>query len=122
MPKAKPDKVVVHRIEFNNKEREMLESLVVGNTVKNVFVPTAVVVGVGSATYIGYKAAKSFFNWTDDIVDGIQDLIHTDVSIGKNPIPAVEAIVGKKEYTDPCLLYTSPSPRDLSTSRMPSSA
>ena len=25
-------------------------------------------------------------------------------------------------YTGPCLLYTSPSPRDLSTSRMPSSA
>ena len=28
--------------------------------------------------------------------------------------------LGEKE--DPCLLYTSPSPRDLSTSRMPSSA
>ena len=26
------------------------------------------------------------------------------------------------EGTNPCLLYTSPSPRDLSTSRMPSSA
>ena len=26
------------------------------------------------------------------------------------------------EYTEDCLLYTSPSPRDLSTSRMPSSA
>ena len=26
------------------------------------------------------------------------------------------------ELLDPCLLYTSPSPRDLSTSRMPSSA
>ena len=26
------------------------------------------------------------------------------------------------EVTSPCLLYTSPSPRDLSTSRMPSSA
>ena len=25
-------------------------------------------------------------------------------------------------YIDTCLLYTSPSPRDLSTSRMPSSA
>ena len=25
-------------------------------------------------------------------------------------------------YTGTCLLYTSPSPRDLSTSRMPSSA
>ena len=28
----------------------------------------------------------------------------------------------KLGYGDPCLLYTSPSPRDLSTSRMPSSA
>ena len=26
------------------------------------------------------------------------------------------------EWCGPCLLYTSPSPRDLSTSRMPSSA
>ena len=30
--------------------------------------------------------------------------------------------VGKTELTKACLLYTSPSPRDLSTSRMPSSA
>ena len=28
----------------------------------------------------------------------------------------------KKQYLIVCLLYTSPSPRDLSTSRMPSSA
>ena len=27
-----------------------------------------------------------------------------------------------EEYINNCLLYTSPSPRDLSTSRMPSSA
>ena len=33
---------------------------------------------------------------------------------------ATEMIMSGKEY--PCLLYTSPSPRDLSTSRMPSSA
>ena len=35
------------------------------------------------------------------------------------------SIKGGKRYIDPsntCLLYTSPSPRDLSTSRMPSSA
>ena len=32
-------------------------------------------------------------------------------------------LYGKEEFwTYPCLLYTSPSPRDLSTSRMPSSA
>ena len=28
----------------------------------------------------------------------------------------------KRPKNNPCLLYTSPSPRDLSTSRMPSSA
>ena len=33
-------------------------------------------------------------------------------------LPLVKAQI----FTDPCLLYTSPSPRDLSTSRMPSSA
>ena len=32
------------------------------------------------------------------------------------PVDAIKA------DTEPCLLYTSPSPRDLSTSRMPSSA
>ena len=32
------------------------------------------------------------------------------------------ALVPDKGILKPCLLYTSPSPRDLSTSRMPSSA
>ena len=32
------------------------------------------------------------------------------------------SIIGLKAYVEDCLLYTSPSPRDLSTSRMPSSA
>ena len=32
-----------------------------------------------------------------------------------------EIVLAQGVYTD-CLLYTSPSPRDLSTSRMPSSA
>ena len=34
----------------------------------------------------------------------------------------VEVIPTRDEEAHPCLLYTSPSPRDLSTSRMPSSA
>ena len=40
------------------------------------------------------------------------DIVVTATPILKNPNPVIEA----------CLLYTSPSPRDLSTSRMPSSA
>ena len=34
----------------------------------------------------------------------------------------IDAIPFKHKDIDTCLLYTSPSPRDLSTSRMPSSA
>ena len=34
----------------------------------------------------------------------------------------VDFFVNRIECYNPCLLYTSPSPRDLSTSRMPSSA
>ena len=30
--------------------------------------------------------------------------------------------IRRERHGEPCLLYTSPSPRDLSTSRMPSSA
>ena len=37
-------------------------------------------------------------------------------------IGAPNAIAAPYESTYSCLLYTSPSPRDLSTSRMPSSA
>ena len=33
-----------------------------------------------------------------------------------------QCIITNNGYVIPCLLYTSPSPRDLSTSRMPSSA
>ena len=40
---------------------------------------------------------------------------------GEEEDPKEELIRRLQEYED-CLLYTSPSPRDLSTSRMPSSA
>jgi len=72
MPKAKPDSVVVHRIEFNTKERELLEAWVGGSVVKNALLPVAVVGGVGSAAYIGYKSAKATFKWTEDIIDDIK--------------------------------------------------
>ena len=43
----------------------------------------------------------------------------TRIQEGKHPI---RIILSKRGQIDYCLLYTSPSPRDLSTSRMPSSA
>ena len=46
--------------------------------------------------------------------------------ISKGKVKATkDVVVGKPSWATPsfsCLLYTSPSPRDLSTSRMPSSA
>ena len=37
-------------------------------------------------------------------------------------ISGFDKVRNSKDYDEICLLYTSPSPRDLSTSRMPSSA
>ena len=73
MPKAKPSQVIVHRIELQDKEREMLQGYVGGTVVKNAVVPAAIAVGVGSAAYIGYKAAKAAYGWTEDIVEDIKN-------------------------------------------------
>ena len=40
----------------------------------------------------------------------------------KSPLPGVQLTATDAPATDTCLLYTSPSPRDRSVSRMPSSA
>ena len=63
---------MTHRIEFSPKERQYVERLVAGQTVKNVVVPAAITVGVGSAAYIGYKSAKAAWGWAGDIVDDIK--------------------------------------------------
>ena len=100
MPKAKPTQVIVHRIELQEKERDMLESLVVTKSISNMLIPTAAIAGVGMAGYIGYKAANAFFDWGVDIVDEVKDLLNTDVGIGETPVPVIEALLGKAEYTD----------------------
>ena len=91
MPKAKPDQVVVHRIELQEKERELLEAVAMGHAVKNVVVPTTLAVGVGVGGYVAYKAAKAAWGWTEDIVDDIQEMVNDGV---------LEPVLGKKTYTD----------------------
>ena len=58
--------------------------------------------------------ASPYLGWMLALIATVQIVI-TLVDFSYNT--ALEAA-----YTDTCLLYTSPSPRDLSTSRMPSSA
>ena len=50
-------------------------------------------------------------------VTDISVLVTGESGVGKENIPKII-----HQYSHSCLLYTSPSPRDLSTSRMPSSA
>ena len=72
MPKAKPTHVVVHRIELQEKEREYLEQVVAGQTVKNIVVPAAITAGVAGAGYLGYKALNAAYEWGDDVVDDLK--------------------------------------------------
>lgn len=92
MPKAKPSQVIVHRIELQEREREMLEQLVIARTVRDVALPATVAAGVGVAGYIGYKAAKAAFGWAEDAVDDLREIVDEKI---------MEPVLGKKEYTDP---------------------
>ena len=49
-------------------------------------------------------------------------LFSQDEDLQKQAVELIESIGPDSKFFDVCLLYTSPSPRDLSTSRMPSSA
>ena len=75
--------------------------------------------------------APSFEDDVDSLPRPSADLRDTLVSTNSNPERVSEAFAAAAATLDgdrdaaplaPCLLYTSPSPRDLSTSRMPSSA
>ena len=50
--------------------------------------------------------------------------LSSGITLGEALVPSDEGVevISELNTIYPCLLYTSPSPRDLSTSRMPSSA
>ena len=53
----------------------------------------------------------------------VEDLVDVEVSLGRSDAVESEGLIGEfDEQPLSCLLYTSPSPRDATLSRMPSSA
>lgn len=87
MPKAKPSQVIVHRIELQEKERELV-SAAIGANLTGKAVNAA---GIGAVAYIGYKAAKAAYGWTEDIVEDVKEMVDDGL---------LEPVLGKKTYTD----------------------
>ena len=73
---------------------------------------------------VGSRGSKLALIYTEKVMKFLKNVSSTEIEIKKivtsgdeNQKDRLSNIGGKG-----CLLYTSPSPRDLSTSRMPSSA
>ena len=69
MPKSKPDQVITHRIEFNNKERELLDEYMkskvaenYASAAKNALIPVGVVF-IGGVAYVIADGIHDF--WTE---------------------------------------------------------
>ena len=94
---------------------------------------SAIVISVVSFTGIANSADSKkpivipTHNWSSQIVmayviGGIMESMGNNVKYVNADSQAVYESIRIGDVTISCLLYTSPSPRDLSTSRMPSSA
>ena len=81
---------------------------------------------------VGYKTLDDLMQNTVPEKILLKDELKIDASLSENDALKKLKSISKKNvifrnfigmgYYNTCLLYTSPSPRDLSTSRMPSSA
>ena len=74
MPKAKPTHVIVHRIELQEKERELIEPFVKTKEVEQ-YAKSAAMVGaagaLGVGAYVAWWVTDSMFGWMDDARDKI---------------------------------------------------
>ena len=71
MPKSKPTQVIVHRIELQEKEREMAEALIAGKTLESVGKGAVYVVGAGAVVagaYVAWWTLEKVYGWMGDIV------------------------------------------------------
>ena len=93
----------------------------IGDAPENAFV-FSLVAGTGSRWYIGLNDFASEGNY---VWESGEPLVYTNWGAGQpDNFQGIEdgiVMTNSGQWMD-CLLYTSPSPRDLSTSRMPSSA
>jgi len=68
LPKSKPTQVIVHRIELQQTERELLETLVITKSIRNMIEPAVAVAGA----YVAYKTAFAIHDWGEDVYSTIK--------------------------------------------------
>jgi len=77
MPKARPSQVIVHRIELQDTEREMLETLVKGKEIEQLGKTTASVVmagALGVGVYVAWWTTDALFGWMGKAKDKLDAL------------------------------------------------
>jgi len=73
MPKSKPTSVIVHRVELQQKERELLEQYVVTNSIAKGFPMLLIGGGIAGLAYIAYYVANELYDlWDEGITDSFK--------------------------------------------------
>ena len=106
-----------------------LHVLVIGHSCEAVAKSISEIPNVKKVIHIDDAIYENYLpeNFTPVVIKNSENYSHIVCSantFGKNLMPRIAALLDTSQVSDiiNCLLYTSPSPRDLSTSRMPSSA
>ena len=78
MPKAKPTQVIVHRIELQEKERELIEPFVKAKEVEQ-FAKSAAMVGgaaaLGVGAYVAWWTLDSIYGWGEKAKDRMEEVV-----------------------------------------------
>ena len=69
-----------------------------------------------------YKRQKQSFALISNVLNKTKNTVEQEVLANRVSKPITKSLYLVNDYLKGCLLYTSPSPRDRTRSRMPSSA
>ena len=77
MPKSKPDQVIVHRIELQEKERELLEPFVKAKEVEQYGKTTSAIITAGAlgvGAYVAWWTTEAMFGWMNKAKDKAEEI------------------------------------------------
>lgn len=105
MPRAKADNVVIHRIEFGGKERELLEGALVAFQFNRVSTP--IIAGMSDVSFMLTLGALLTFFYPDivlpkaeDGMDAVAEAISTGIKAGQERAAAERAATGEATLDD----------------------